>query len=140
MNYFCYLSDMVYCGVYDNALDNDNYNLAKGFNYHQGPVSHTSPLALLCVGADDCPAYKATMPQALDGGCDDDATQGIFGCTALLRTFECIIILVFNRATTTIISHLQKYLLLLLWLQIVVRCIPIALIVLSKLSKVMINS
>ena len=35
----CPLSDMVYCGVYDNALDNDNYNLAKGFNYHQGPVS-----------------------------------------------------------------------------------------------------
>ncbi|TMS10047.1 Glycogen debranching enzyme [Larimichthys crocea] len=30
--------DMVYCGVYDNALDNDNYNLAKGFNYHQGPL------------------------------------------------------------------------------------------------------
>ncbi|XP_052492995.1 glycogen debranching enzyme isoform X2 [Budorcas taxicolor] len=29
--------DMVYCGTYDNALDNDNYNLAKGFNYHQGP-------------------------------------------------------------------------------------------------------
>lgn len=29
--------DMVYCGVYDNALDNDNYNLARGFNYHQGP-------------------------------------------------------------------------------------------------------
>ncbi|XP_040216109.1 glycogen debranching enzyme isoform X1 [Rana temporaria] len=29
--------DMVYCGVYDNALDNENYNLAKGFNYHQGP-------------------------------------------------------------------------------------------------------
>ena len=29
---------MVYCGVYDNALDNDNYNLARGFNYHQGPV------------------------------------------------------------------------------------------------------
>ncbi|KAI1882936.1 hypothetical protein AGOR_G00240020 [Albula goreensis] len=29
--------DMVYCGVYDNALDNDNYNIAKGFNYHQGP-------------------------------------------------------------------------------------------------------
>lgn len=29
---------MIYCGVYDNALDNDNYNLAKGFNYHQGPV------------------------------------------------------------------------------------------------------
>uniref|UniRef100_A0A8C1HVJ3 Glycogen debranching enzyme n=1 Tax=Cyprinus carpio carpio TaxID=630221 RepID=A0A8C1HVJ3_CYPCA len=29
--------DMVYCGVYDNSLDNDNYNLARGFNYHQGP-------------------------------------------------------------------------------------------------------
>ncbi|XP_023190606.1 glycogen debranching enzyme isoform X1 [Xiphophorus maculatus] len=29
--------DMVYCGVYNNALDSDNYNLAKGFNYHQGP-------------------------------------------------------------------------------------------------------
>uniref|UniRef100_A0A3Q3XM66 Glycogen debranching enzyme n=1 Tax=Mola mola TaxID=94237 RepID=A0A3Q3XM66_MOLML len=29
--------DMMYCGVYDNALDNDNYNLARGFNYHQGP-------------------------------------------------------------------------------------------------------
>ncbi|XP_008297524.1 glycogen debranching enzyme isoform X1 [Stegastes partitus] len=29
--------DMVYCGVYDNDLDNDNYNLSKGFNYHQGP-------------------------------------------------------------------------------------------------------
>ncbi|KAM6953512.1 glycogen debranching enzyme-like [Aplochiton taeniatus] len=29
--------DMVYCGVYDNDMDNDNYNLAKGFNYHQGP-------------------------------------------------------------------------------------------------------
>jgi len=29
--------DMVYCGVYDNNLDNDNSALAKGFNYHQGP-------------------------------------------------------------------------------------------------------
>ncbi|XP_068196726.1 glycogen debranching enzyme isoform X1 [Antennarius striatus] len=29
--------DMVYCGVYDNALDNDNYHRARGFNYHQGP-------------------------------------------------------------------------------------------------------
>lgn len=37
----CPSSDMVYCGVYDNALDNDNYNEARGFNYHQGPVSET---------------------------------------------------------------------------------------------------
>ncbi|KAM4722100.1 glycogen debranching enzyme [Rhinophrynus dorsalis] len=29
--------DMVYCGVYNNDLDNDNYNISKGFNYHQGP-------------------------------------------------------------------------------------------------------
>nr|XP_055058383.1 glycogen debranching enzyme isoform X1 [Misgurnus anguillicaudatus]XP_055058385.1 glycogen debranching enzyme isoform X1 [Misgurnus anguillicaudatus]XP_055058386.1 glycogen debranching enzyme isoform X1 [Misgurnus anguillicaudatus] len=29
--------DMVYCGVYDNSLDNDNYNISRGFNYHQGP-------------------------------------------------------------------------------------------------------
>ncbi|TSL82510.1 Glycogen debranching enzyme [Bagarius yarrelli] len=29
--------DMVYCGIYNNDLDNDNYNVAKGFNYHQGP-------------------------------------------------------------------------------------------------------
>lgn len=35
-------SDMVYCGVYDNALDNDNYNVARGFNYHQGPVRAVS--------------------------------------------------------------------------------------------------
>lgn len=40
-------SDMVYCGVYDNALDNDNYNLARGFNYHQGPVSVTEPTTTL---------------------------------------------------------------------------------------------
>ena len=32
-------SDMVYCGVYDNNLDNEKFTQAKGFNYHQGPVS-----------------------------------------------------------------------------------------------------
>eukprot|EP00064_Thunnus_orientalis_P011496 superscaffoldBa00001663_g11527 len=40
--------DMVYCGVYDNALDNDNYNVARGFNYHQGPVSQTNLLLVMC--------------------------------------------------------------------------------------------
>lgn len=39
-------SDMVYCGVYDNSLDNDNYNVAKGFNYHQGPVGQISSASL----------------------------------------------------------------------------------------------
>ncbi|XP_053198352.1 glycogen debranching enzyme-like [Scomber japonicus] len=29
--------DMVYCGVYDNNLDNEKFTQAKGFNYHQGP-------------------------------------------------------------------------------------------------------
>lgn len=28
------LDDMVYCGIYDNVLDNDNYNFVKGFNYY----------------------------------------------------------------------------------------------------------
>lgn len=46
MSDLCF-SDMVYCGVYDNALDNDNYNLARGFNYHQGPVSVTEPTTTL---------------------------------------------------------------------------------------------
>lgn len=35
---YLFNSDLVYCGVYDNALNNDDYNCAKGFNYHQGPV------------------------------------------------------------------------------------------------------
>ncbi|XP_072918859.1 glycogen debranching enzyme [Hemitrygon akajei] len=29
--------DLVYCGVYDNSMDCDNFNIAKGYNYHQGP-------------------------------------------------------------------------------------------------------
>ncbi|CAN9506545.1 unnamed protein product [Ophioblennius macclurei] len=28
--------DLVYCGVYNVNLDNENFNQAKGFNYHQG--------------------------------------------------------------------------------------------------------
>lgn len=44
----CFHSDMVYCGVYNNALDSDNYNLAKGFNYHQGPVSKRTFYCSVC--------------------------------------------------------------------------------------------
>ncbi|XP_067892976.1 glycogen debranching enzyme isoform X1 [Heterodontus francisci] len=29
--------DQVYCGVYDNSFDNDNFNISRGHNYHQGP-------------------------------------------------------------------------------------------------------
>ncbi|CAB1345998.1 unnamed protein product [Coregonus sp. 'balchen'] len=29
---------MKYCGVYDNALDSENFNVAKGFKYHQGSI------------------------------------------------------------------------------------------------------
>uniref|UniRef100_UPI00398F3654 glycogen debranching enzyme-like n=1 Tax=Pristiophorus japonicus TaxID=55135 RepID=UPI00398F3654 len=29
--------DHVYCGVYDNSFDNDNFHISRGFNYHQGP-------------------------------------------------------------------------------------------------------
>ena len=32
-------SDWNYDGFYENDLDNDNHKKAKGFNYHQGPVS-----------------------------------------------------------------------------------------------------
>ena len=31
-------SDYVYNGYYINSVDSGNYNTAKGFNYHQGPV------------------------------------------------------------------------------------------------------
>lgn len=30
-------SDLKYRPNYDNALDNNDYDVAKGFNYHQGP-------------------------------------------------------------------------------------------------------
>ncbi|XP_067846093.1 glycogen debranching enzyme [Heptranchias perlo] len=29
--------DQVYCGVYDNSIENDNFNISRGYNYHQGP-------------------------------------------------------------------------------------------------------
>ncbi|XP_043554828.1 glycogen debranching enzyme-like isoform X1 [Chiloscyllium plagiosum] len=29
--------DQVYCGVYDNSFDNGNFNISRGYNYHQGP-------------------------------------------------------------------------------------------------------
>ena len=32
-------SDYVYNGYYINSVDSSNYNTARGFNYHQGPVS-----------------------------------------------------------------------------------------------------
>lgn len=37
----CYsgYSDYVYNGYYINSMDSTNFNTAKGFNYHQGPVS-----------------------------------------------------------------------------------------------------
>ena len=32
-------SDYVHNGYYINSVDSSNYNTARGFNYHQGPVS-----------------------------------------------------------------------------------------------------
>ena len=41
-------SDYVYNGYYINSVDSSNYNTARGFNYHQGPVSG-SAIAIMTI-------------------------------------------------------------------------------------------
>ena len=39
--------DYLYNGYYINSVDSSNYHTARGFNYHQGPVSSNTAV---CVG------------------------------------------------------------------------------------------
>ena len=39
--------DYLYNGYYINSVDSSNYHTARGFNYHQGPVSSNT---VVCVG------------------------------------------------------------------------------------------